>query len=451
MKSPVRRVLGAGLATFGLATTLALLVWRPAAPSATEPSTRATAPGNAASAGPLEVPAIPPPEGWAEVTWDEPVVQPFGPADPQLRVDGMVGTDDLLVGWGRAPMPGRNQFNDMGAIFVSRDAATWVTVPVEHGVNAVSASTVVDVAIGSDGLLAVGSVCCEPEQGAVWRSTDGLAWERLEVEGTFETGGQPDSIVALDDGWVMLVGLHVGSEVAQSADGVTWERVLEADANQVSRGIQAMTRGPDGILAIGTVEGPDESYDGVIWSSTDGRSWERVAVEDPALVGDGEVYLHDIIGHAGGYLATGVLGTAEQRRACEELGRVASLIDLPRPPREMATSCALGDEQQWASADGLSWQRVDVAGEEMRPIEFRLARAGGPGLVVLGEASGPESPDTMLFGSDDGIRWRVLSNIEPMLTDVGSGLVVRGDEVIAITEDWGADVLTYLVWRGRAG
>jgi hypothetical protein len=451
MKDPVPRVLAVVLLAIGLAVALALLVWRPVtAPTVSGSSAEpAESSDRAASSEPNEMPAIPEPQAWAEVTWDEPIVQPFGAPDVLFRVDGMVGTDDLLVGWGRTPMPGRNQFNDMGAIFLSRDAATWATVPVEHGVNALNASTIVDVAIGSRALIAVGGVCCDPEAAAVWRSTDGRAWERLEVEGAFDGGGA-DSVLAIDDGWLMLVSLPDGSAVVHSADGVAWERVLEAQATRASRGIQAIARGPDGFIAVGQVEGPDESYDGAVWSSDDGRSWERLALEDQALAGDGEVYLHDVVGHAGGFLATGILGTAEQRRTCEELALLASVVDLPLPQSETATSCVSGDEQQWTSLDGRQWQRVEAGGAP-GPIEFRVARPGGPGLVVLGEASGPASPDTMLFGSDDGALWRVLSDAEPMLTDVAVALVVQGDEIVAVTEHWDGEETTRRVWRGRAG
>ncbi len=450
MKWPASRVLAIAILAVGLAAILALLAWRPVfAPTGTlDPAPSASASSGAAEPG--EEPVAPAGGPWTGVTWEEPMAHPFGDPDVLLRIDGMVATDDLLLGWGRTPMRGRNQFNDMAAMFVSADGESWLTVPVEHGVNALSASTINDVGIGPSGFLAVGSVCCDPEQGAVWRSVDGLAWERVEVEIAFDAGGQPDSVLAVNDRWVMLVGLHIGSALFHSADGVTWEPAIEAEANPVSRGIHAIAQGPSGVLAVGTVDGPDETYDGAIWRSADGRTWDRIALDDPVMVGEGEVYLQDVVGFPGGYLAIGMLGTAEQRRACEELGLVASIIDRPLPPPESATSCLLGDETQWVSADGSSWERVEFADDGLRPIEFRLARAGGPGLLALGESSGPESPDTMLFGSDDGLRWEVLSAQVPMLREVGRTLVTFGDEVIAVTENWNGSETTYRVWRGRA-
>jgi hypothetical protein len=448
MKSPATRIPVIVVVAVGMAIIPALLLWRPAvAPTADGSAGPATS--AAASALPTQVPSADGPAGVWQVSWDEPIVQPFGERDVLLRIDGMVGSPDLLLGWGRTPMPGRNQFNDMGAVFASPDGVRWRTVPVEHGVNAVNASTINDIAVGPDGFLAVGSVCCEPEQGAIWRSRDGLAWERIEVAGALEAGGQPYRIVASPGGWVVLEGRHAGSALLHSADGVTWSTVLESEANRVSGGILAITQGPGGLLAVGTADGPDGTYDGAVWRSEDGVTWERMASEDAALAGAGEVYLHDVVGHAGGYLASGLRGTAEQRRTCEEMALLATTVDLPASPPEFATSCVLGDEAQWVSTDGISWQRVVVDAKQVRPIEFRLARPGGPGLLVLGEGSGAESPDTMLFGSSDGVRWEVLSNAEPMLRDVAVALVVREDAILAVTESWAEAETTYRVWTGH--
>jgi hypothetical protein len=414
--------------------------------------TPATAPTSSTSSGPAELPTLPVAEPWTEVAWEPMVIDPLGPADVGRRIEGMAGDERLLVAWGRTPMPGRNQFNDMGAVFVSGDAVTWHTVAIEHGVNPVSASSIVDVAIGPLGLLAVGSVCCDPEQPGVWRSTDGIAWERLDVAGTIDAARWLNSAVALADGWLLLASgdVHAGSEVLFSADGRTWERVLQADGTDAGPGIASITRGPDSLFAVGTAEGPDGSYDGVVWRSDDGHAWERTAVDDPALVGEGEARLHTAVGHARGLLVTGILGTEEQRLQCEQLGMLASLEDAPSRDAVEATSCVTGDEQQWTSEDGQRWVRVRPAAAEERPIEFRVVSAGGPGLVVLGESSGPASPDTMLFGSADGLTWDVLGGAQPMLSDVAIGMVVRGAEIIALTETWDEPKTTLRVWRGRA-
>lgn len=433
------------VAALGAAALLALIGRTPAsAPTASSSSAPSGEPG--------ALPALPAPEPWAELTWEALAVDPLGPPDVLPRIDGLVGDERLLVAWGRTPMPGRNQFNDMGAVFVSADGVTWRTVAIEHGVNAVSASSIVDVAIGSQGLLAVGSVCCEPEQSAIWHSSDGLVWERLDAADTLDPATYLSAAHALPDGWLVLgVGdPDATAEILFSGDGRSWQRVLHADGTGGGPGIAAVTQGPAGLVAVGTAEGADGSYDGVVWRSADGRAWERIAVDDPALVGGGEARLHAVTGHAGGLLVSGIPGTKEQRLQCEQLGMLASVDELPASDPPDATSCVTGDQQQWASADGERWVRVEPAVEVEQPIEFRVVSAGGPGLLVLGESSGPDSPDTRLFGSADGITWNPLGTEEPMLSEVAIGLVVRGREIIAVTEDWGAEERTLRVWRGRA-
>jgi hypothetical protein len=56
----------------------------------------------------------------------------------------------------------------------------------------------------------------------------------------------------------------------------------------------------------------------------------------------------------------------------------------------------------------------------------------------------------MLFGSADGLTWDVLGGAQPMLSDVAIGMVVRGAEIIALTETWDEPKTTLRVWRGRA-
>jgi hypothetical protein len=440
------RLAASVLAVLGVAALVALVSRTPAfAPTDVSSPAPSTEPG--------ERPDLPAPEAWADVTWEPLAVDPLGPADVLRRVDGIVGDGRLLIAWGRTPMPGRNQFNDMGAVFASGDGVTWQTIAIEHGVNALSASTISDVAIGPRGILAVGSVCCDPEQSAIWRSPDGLAWERLNPDDTLHPNTYLSSVHVVPDGWLVLAygGPDTGSELLFSADGLVWQRVLEADAiDGGSPGISAVTQGPRGFVAVGTVEAEGGSYDGAVWRSDDGRAWERTAVADPALVGGGEAQLHAVVGHAGGLFATGIFGTMEQRLQCEQLGKLASVDDAPPRDRTDRTSCRSGDEQQWASDDGTRWIRVEPEVGMERPIEFRVVTAGGPGLLVLGESSGPESPDTLLFGSADGITWHALGSEKPMLTDVAVGLVVRGREIIALTDNWDGVTTTLNVWRGRA-
>jgi hypothetical protein len=363
----------------------------------------------------------------------------------------LVAAGDLLVAWGRVPQPDRNQFGDMGGVFVSRDGRTWQEIAIDHGVNDANTSTISGVAAGPLGYLAIGNVCCEPESAAIWHSDDAITWRRLELEG--DINGFVTAAIGVEGGWVALGGTRDGSagELWFSADGRTWETVLRVESGPFARGLADLARGPHGLVAVGTVIAPDGSYDGGVWRSDDGRSWDRIGADDPALSGIGEAQLTAVLGHAGGIFVNGIFGSAEERRQCEDLLSMVSSIDpRPAPPvRPDATSCMNGSEHQWSSPDGATWERIGPrAGDPANPIEFRVVTAGGPGLVLLGETTRPPSPDTALFTSPDGLAWTAVEPPGPVGTEVAIGIAVRGRQLIAITEAWDGVSSSFRSWIG---
>jgi hypothetical protein len=429
-------VILAGLTVGGLAW---LLLLRPPVSAPTTPSPSASQAQPETSAGD-QVGTLPPvdPDPWESVEWRA-GDNAFGEPDVLRRVEGLIDAGELLVGWGRVPWPGRNQFNDMGAVFVSADGVRWRQVAVDHGVNARSASTIGGLAAGPLGYLAVGSVCCDPEGPAMWHSLDALAWRRLDLQGDLR--GYIGGVVAVENGWVAHgTSLDGSGEIWFSENAEDWEVVLHVEGGEPGGSLWDMDRTPVGLVAVGTLTAADGSYDGGVWSSLDGRSWERIGEGDPALVGDGEVQLHRVVGHAGGIFVTGIFGTAEQRQRCEEAAGMVAGIGPPPGPRPAgdATTCMTGTEHQWASADGERWQRTGpLPADPANPIEFRVVVAGGPGLMLLGESTLPPSPDTMLFTSSDGLSWTAVEPAGPFATEVAVGMVVRGRNIFAVTEAGG--------------
>ena len=435
------------VATAALAAAVgAWVLSEPTTPAAASPPVASAPAGAIATWEP-----IPPPDrvAWDTARWES-IGNPFAPAaPPALRVDGLLDGGGALIGWGRYPAPGRNQFNDMGAVFVSRDGEAWEAVPLLHGVNAASTSEVHGVAVGGLGYLAYGGVCCEPESRAVWHSTDGAEWTRLEIAGDLNPAGTYFSaIVGLDDGWV-AAGHSLDGRVAEiwvSTDAVTWESVLREEGGLPGSTVVDLTRSAEGVVAIGTLTGPDGTYDGAIWESPDGRRWTRVADDDPDLVGEGEATLQSVVAHAGGLLISGSFGTTEDRRRCDELGQLASAA----APPPTAFTCAAGVSQNWVVDEAGAVTRVEQPGfGPDHPIEYRLAVAGGPGLVVLGESAGPASPDTNLFVSADGIEWTMVGPPLPMGQAVALGLVVRGRQIVAATDSFDGTSSHLQFWVGR--
>ena len=416
------------------------------------PTRTSSAPAGSLGEGMEAGPVFPEPEPWTDVEWQAAVSNPLGPPDVLRRVDGVVAAGDLVLAWGRTPMPGRNQFNDMGAVFASVDGLAWRTIPVDHGVEAPNASTILGISAGPTGYLAVGSVCCEPERSALWHSADGLDWQRVELRGDFDPARtMPWRVAAAPGGWVILASSRVGMDAVLlfSEDGHEWEAVLTLAGGRHRVAASDVARTATGLVVVGTVEA-DGSYDGGVWHSVDGRHWDRLAADDDVIAGDSEVQFQRVVAHAGGLLVTGIEGTADQRQQCEQLlGMVASVGPVRDQPGADFTSCMPGEERAWTSADGGDWRVVGPA-PGVAPIEFRVTVAGGPGLILLGETSAPASPDTALFTSADGAVWNVMDDGGPMTRDVAIGLVVRGRELLAITERWDGATTTLHVWRGRA-
>ncbi len=362
----------------------------------------------------------------------------------------MIRAPTGILGWGRVPMPGRNQFNDMAAVFLSPNGREWRAVPIDDGVNAASVSELAGVAVGPGGYLAFGSVCCEPEGRAMWHSEDGDAWARIDVGGELDaTAAYVSDAVGTADGWVAMgVGLDGASgHIWASADGVTWESVLTVDNGAPGLALTDLALIPDGMIAVGTVIGDDGTYDGAIWRSPDGWSWERVAALEGTLIADGETRLEKVVPFAGGIFVAGANGSTEDRMRCEQLGALGAPPSRPPGP---ATSCGWGTTHHWTSVDGESWRRIDPGiGAGEYPIEFRHVVAGGPGIVVLSESSAVASPDTTLFTSRDGIAWTAMRPA-PMREGMALGLVVSGRELLAMTDFWDGTASHLIVWIGTA-
>jgi len=429
-----------------LAALIALLLIRPQAAAP-------TADGDPTSIEPIhDVPGIPvvDPVPWAAVEWLS-LEDPVSPDQPPImRMDAMVDGGELVLGWGRASTPNRNQFNDMGAVFVSRDGRSWRTALIENGVDEVNTSELNGVAVGPRGYLAYGGVCCEPEARALWHSTDGLEWVRLEIDGDLDpTDVYFAAIVGVEGGWVAIGNTIVGQQgqMWTSEDGSNWKLIDGDQAGLASATLSDLAVRPDGLVAVGTVDGQDGTYDGGIWTSADGRSWQRVGADDPVLAGGGETQLHGVIAHAGGLFVTGLYGSTEDRQKCEQLGLAAADSGPPRT----AFSCASGTEHHWVLRDGHAWERIDpIQAPGEHPIEFRVVVAGGPGLIVLGESSPPASPDTALFSSSDGRRWTAIRPRQPVGNGVAIGIAVRERQLLAVTGHFDGAQDAVRFWLGSA-
>jgi hypothetical protein len=395
--------------------------------------------------GPLVAARIPvrDPQPWSAVDWRE-VPRAFGAAPDRAldRVDGIVATERGLIGWGRMHQPGRNQFNDVGAIYLSADGIGWTVSPIDAGVSRRDVSEFHLVADGPAGILVLGGVCCtDEERPALWRAAGG-SWERLPWPDAFGARPEMASLVAIESGYVAGGTADGSAALWSSPDGVDWTRIDDPDSGLGAGGILDIQRTADGLVAVGWQNVGDTS-DGAIWTSTTGADWRRLPVA--ILEGKLETTLFRVVPWAGGWFVIGNEGTHQDRLACEGFGRVASATEPegePAPPPNQ--SCGWGVETHWLTADGQEWRRDIPIGAQPGAIipdgtliEFRLIAAGGPGLVALGEGSKVNAAG--IYVSGDGIQWQALPppGVFPS-AGLPSGFAVGGRTIAVVVEGPGA-------------
>lgn len=340
--------------------------------------------------------APPPPDlpPWPEITWA--VLFLGQPPDGFTgeRVAGVAASDEGFVAVGVAEAVGREQ----GQFYFSVDGNDWTRVGVPAALEGV---TLLDVAAGPDGFVAIGDVAGDPflanETGIVlFHSPDGRRWDRVPpvpgmVAGLASgIGGGPSGYVA-----VGFTDPEPGAIILVSDDGITWTVVDPAESGDAAFGISSPTASGDGWIAIG---GPPETLS--VLHSDDGIRWTGHLVEDQGTNG---IALTDLVVGPGGSLATGMVG--------DDCGPFSSC-----PAESML----------WWSADGVTWGRVT----EPDPTVALGAVASDPvrGFVSV---RGPET-----WSSPDGWAWTTLGDLD----DFGAvDAAVRGDMIVAVGDRTEAD------------
>ncbi len=127
---------------------------------------------------------------------------------------GVAQTSGAVDSASASPSPGLDEHG----------ALTWTRL--DGVIEAFAGSRVSLVTRGADGFLAVGRSIISGLP-RVWRSADGLAWERIAVPPTTFGGAEPSDLEWGPDGWVALgwdVTLQrVAQQVWLSPDGIDWE------------------------------------------------------------------------------------------------------------------------------------------------------------------------------------------------------------------------------------
>lgn len=262
---------------------------------------------------------------------------------------------------------------------------------------------------------------------AIWRSTDGVAWESLPLQPNGYYGRQHILYsVACRDGVVTVLGAKRGGAHAnprtshwRMAAGAPLTEVISAfelyggpDASNVAR----LAAGPKGFAIAG-----NRMTGAAAWTSPDGAEFTlRSGV--PPLAGGADLYTAaaDVVADTDGWT---LVGGASKRGRTDR------------------------DPVAWTSADGATWQRTDLPGDDAYEDLQRVVRVGEDVLAtgVKGDVFG-----TWLRR---GGRWESRAGFGSVRGGVaasgpttvgGSVSMASGDaSILAAVSDGGA----YSVWR----
>jgi hypothetical protein len=168
---------------------------------------------------------------------------------------------------GRLVVVGTDNASSVPAVWFSDTGTEWTRV-VSRAFD-IEGSEVRDIVVNFFGAyVAIGS--------NVWRSSDGLDWERTDLDGTgFALIEFPDGLLA---GGVDSSGAHTAVWLSRDL-GVTWNALPIESAEDAYDGsiIKAMTEVSNGFLAAGDVWSGSEIHPAV-WGSADGYDWELIWV-----------------------------------------------------------------------------------------------------------------------------------------------------------------------------
>ncbi|WP_344858175.1 hypothetical protein [Planomonospora alba] len=152
-----------------------------------------------------------------------------------------------------------------------------------------------DVSPTSSGYMAVGgSGTAEHETGVVWVSADGVTWLArgpLLPEGATSAGLRH---VVTYGGQAVVIGTAQTPQgrrafgAVSRDNGSTWETSwLPADG---AAAVYDLAAAPDGVVAVGR-QGEPGGEDSAVWTSEDGRSWQRYTPTQGRMAGTGVQWL----------------------------------------------------------------------------------------------------------------------------------------------------------------
>ncbi len=302
---------------------------------------------------------------------------------------------------------------DRATFLVSADGIAWRSTPFPRKRFAY------ELGVLHDGELTVfgstGSAASPTRE--VWRTTDGVAWDRLEgVRGLDYGPSEMESATVSDAGWLAVVteiidAEHRRSHLVASADLRRWRELAWPD------GVQDEAIGSDGGAwgMLGTTFSPDLTgpFPLEVFRSSDGETWTSNLVATlPKYDSAGAIVATDETWAIGG-----------QR------------FD---PSDESSNPIA------WWSPDGLAWHEAEIArAEGLRgQANIRHMARFTEGLLATGHG---DEEQVGLWVSDDGRRWTQVTPVPDGLTQLEAAARTGRDVIVS---GWGGDEVGLQLWRG---
>jgi hypothetical protein len=300
-----------------------------------------------------------------------------------------VGADGLILG------------HD-AAVWISSDGLVWERLPHDADVFGGEGDQFMHSVVQTSG-----SVIVVGESGGVaaaWVSRDGSQWARADVnDESIRAGAEPsvmNDVAIASDGLVAVgsAGVDLGPAVWLSTDGVTWERLVDSIAGEQSgfstddsamSPMTAVAAGEHGLVAIGTklldasssIYGAEWTAGPVVWTSDDGYEWQLLDSSFLEVNDQQETSRYAYLKRGSPVLLDDVAWDGDRMLAIGGYELIPS-----------GTHGNPGFVTIWTSTDGGStWQ---VAGETTLPPTGSQSDRGARSFTRLGDS-------VVLVGSDD--------------------------------------------------
>lgn len=311
------------------------------------------------------------------MVWTKSVLGPPG-TDSQARAVAAWGHESVIVG-----SIGTGSHERAAVWISKGPQEPFVAVPASPGLlgepvdakgkvikgSSPKPSMMTTVAAGALGVFAAGTI---NGQTSVWYSTDGRRWTSLTKADDLinqATDAHINTLIVASSG--VFAGGSVFSNMAtdgalwHSTNGLTWERVESAtqafsgDGNKVITGLEGLGRG---FVAVGGVESND-TWNPASWISPDGLSWSSASQAFPLAASSSHMGTGTIIdGLTGPFSGTAVVS--------------------PSHPL-VAAGTSEGVQQLWTSTNGLSWKPLPLPGNAASALDWNVGPLALRGSTIV--------------------------------------------------------------------